>query len=159
MGAEPHGGGVSKSVAILYATASGNAEMLAFAAQERLVADGFAAHVNNVADISAARLRDLEVVLIIASTWGEGEPPPDAAEFCSALEPPAQFRLEHLRYAVLALGSLGYTDFCGCGRRIDENLARAGARRLLPRVECDTKFKAQFEQWIARVPAEIRAQT
>lgn len=61
----------------------------------------------------------------------------------------------HIFYAVFALGSPSYPDFCGCGRRVDEDLARRGARRLLPRVECDVKIKVKFESWPAQVEAAL----
>ena len=138
-------------VTILYATVSGNAEELAAAAAARLRGEGHAVQVANVADFPAARLRETDMVLIIASTWGEGEPPPEAAGFCTALRAHDQLRLGHLRYAVLALGSSTYRDFCGCGRRIDEDLAACGAARLLARVECDTKYRAKFEAWLTDV--------
>ncbi len=138
-------------VTILYATVSGNAEELAAAAAERLREAGHAVQVANVADFPAARLRETDTLLIIASTWGEGEPPPEAAVFCTALRAHDRLRLGHLRYAVLALGSSTYRDFCGCGRRIDEDLAACGATRLLARVECDTKYRARFKAWLENV--------
>ena len=138
-------------VTLLYATVSGNAEQLATVAAERLRAAGHAVQVDNVAAFPAVRLRETDTVLIIASTWGEGEPPPEAAGFCTALRAHDQLRLGHLRYAVLALGSSTYRDFCGCGRRIDEDLAVCGATRLLARVECDTKYRAKFETWLVDV--------
>ncbi len=138
-------------VTLLYATVSGNAEQLATVAAERLRAAGHAVQVDNVAAFPAVRLRETDTVLIIASTWGEGEPPPEAAGFCTALRAHDRLRLGHLRYAVLALGSSTYRDFCGCGRRIDEDLAACGATRLLARVECDTKYRAKFEAWLTDV--------
>jgi len=141
--------------AILYATVSGNAEALAQLAGERLQAAGRTLVVHNVADFPAARLREFGTALLIASTWGEGVPPPDAAEFCAALEQSGTLRLPHLRYAVFALGSSNYKDFCGCGRRLDENLERCGAMRLLPCVVSDTKFKTGFEDWLRRVEARL----
>ena len=136
------------SIAILYATVSGNAEALARATTERLGAAGLSSLVENVADFPAARLREFDTALLIASTWGEGAPPPDAANFCATLQRPEALRLPQLRYAVFALGSSSYVDFCGCGRRIDEALAQCGATRLRPRAEGDTKFKAAFESWL-----------
>lgn len=143
-------------ITLLYATVSGNAEQLATVAAERLRAAGHAVQVANVADFPAARLRETDTVLIIASTWGEGEPPPEAAGFCAALRAHDQLRLGHLRYAVLALGSSTYRDFCGCGRRIDEDLAACGAARLLPRVDCDTKYRAKFEAWLKDVGGALK---
>ena len=145
------------SVAILYATVSGNAETLAWAAAERLRTRGRRSAVENMADFPAARLREFDTALLIASTWGEGAPPPDAADFCAALRRHEALRLPQLRYAVFALGSSSYVDFCGCGRRIDEDLALCGASRLLPRAESDTRFKAAFEKWLEAVMAVLSA--
>ena len=139
---------MSSSVLILYASVSGTAEELAAFTALKLRAAGLAAEVANVADFPAARLAEFDTVLLIASTWGEGEPPPDAADFAAAL--PA-LRLPQLHYAVLALGSRAYPEFCAFGRRLDEDLAKCDAQRLLPRVECDTKLKADFERWLADV--------
>lgn len=145
------------SVALLYATVSGNAEALAQLAAERLRAAGVASVVENVADFPAGRLPEFDTALFIASTWGEGAPPPDAADFCAALRQTETLRLPQLRYAVFALGSSAYADFCGCGRRIDADLANCGAVRLLPCAEADTKFKAAFENWLQRVIALLTA--
>ena len=138
-------------ITVLYASATGNAEELAAATAARLRAGGWPAAMANLADFPAARLAETDTALLIASTWGEGAPPPDAAEFCAELDRAAGPRLPRLRYAVLALGSRSYRDFCGCGRRIDEALARRGAVRLRARVDCDTKYKKDFQRWLADV--------
>ncbi len=145
------GGGMSSPVIILYASVSGTAEELAAFTALKLRSAGLAAEVANVADFSAASLAEFDTALLIASTWGEGEPPPEAEGFAAALAKPAGLRLAQLRYAVLALGSRAYPEFCAFGRRLDENLAKCGAQRLLPRVECDTKLKADFERWLADI--------
>lgn len=142
---------VPTGLLVLYASASGNAEQLALAAAESLRAEGHATTVHNVADFPAGRLREWDVALLVVSTWGEGRPPPEAEEFCAALAAPESLGLTGLRYAVLALGSSMYADFCACGRQVDADLARHGATRLVARVECDTKFKADYERWLAAV--------
>lgn len=139
------------TVAILYATVSGNAEALAQLAGERLEQAGLRSVVENMADFPPARLQEFDHALFIASTWGEGAPPPEAAGFCAAWQQPEAPRLPRLHYAVFALGSANYRNFCGCGRQLDEDLARAGATRLLPCTATDTKFKAAFEKWLGRV--------
>lgn len=154
--ARPLNGPVPAPVLILYATVSGNAEELAHAAAAELRARGRASVVENAADFAASRLREFDMALVIASTWGEGEPPPDAAEFWTALAAP-ELRVAALRYAVLALGSSSYREFCGAGRVLDERLAARGARRLLPRRDCDTKFKADFKEWLQQVEVALDA--
>lgn len=148
---------MTPTVTVLFATVSGNAEQLAAAAGERLRAAGYSVRIANVADFPADRLQDEKIVLLIASTWGEGAAPPDAAEFFAALRAPAAPRLESLHYAVLALGSSMYREFCAGGRELDAALAARGAQRMLPRVDCDTKFKAGFERWMADVQAVLPA--
>lgn len=141
---------VSAPVAILYATVSGNAEELARATEQAWRAQGRACVAANVADFPAARLRECDVAVVIASTWGDGAPPPEAEKFWAAVADPA-LDLAQLQYAVLALGSSAYPDFCAAGRRLDEQLAARGARRLVERVDCDTKFAADFKDWLRRV--------
>ncbi len=139
---------MSSTVLILYASVSGTAEELATLTARKLRAADLAAEVANVADFPAVSLAEFDTVLIIASTWGEGEPPPDAADFVAALP---VLHLPRLHFAVLALGSRAYPQFCAFGRRLDEGLAKCGAQRLLARVDCDTKLKADFERWLAGV--------
>ena len=149
---------MSPAVLILYASVSGNAEMLATHAGQRLRAAGLGVEVANVADFPVVRLAEARTLLVIASTWGEGASPPEAEGFCAALGAGEAGRLPELRYAVLALGSRAYPDFCGCGRRIDEDLEKCGARRLLPRVDCDTKYKTDFARWLAALLPLLTAQ-
>lgn len=143
-------GAMSAPIAVLYATVSGNAEELAHAAAGELTANGRSCVVANLAEFSTARLAEFGATLFIVSTWGEGEAPPEAADFFAAVSESA-LRLEGLRYAVLALGSSSYRDFCAAGRTLDARLAERGARRLLPRRDCDTKFKADFKEWLQQV--------
>ena len=150
-------GGVSSGPLVLYATVSGNAEELARVAAETLRKDGLAPAVRNVADLPLATLAAGDVVLVVASTWGDGAPPPDAAAFEAALAAAPADALAHLRYAVLALGSSSYPGFCAFGRRLDAEFARLGARSLTPRVDCDTRFKDGYERWLAAVRGALRA--
>jgi sulfite reductase alpha subunit-like flavoprotein len=145
------------TVAILYATVSGNAEALAHWAGQRLEQAGIRSEVENMAEFPPVRLQEFDQALFIASTWGEGAPPPDAAGFCAAWQKPDAPRLPQLHYAVFALGSANYRNFCGCGRQLDADLARCGASRLLPCTASDTKFKDAFAQWLGRV--EVALQT
>lgn len=153
-------GGVSKhgrvSIIVLYATVSGNAEALAEFTVRRLGECGLPATAASVAEFPVARLQEFETALVIASTWGEGAPPPEAEVFFAALQARPTGRSSRLRFAVLALGSRAYPEFCGFGRRLDAALEEGGATRLLPRVDCDTKLKADFERWLADVVRVLR---
>lgn len=139
------------AIQVFFATVSGNAEALANETVRVLAAKGRTAVAWNLADRTASELAAVETALFVVSTWGDGEPPPDAARFFAEIAAPEAPPLDRTAYAVLALGSSRYPEFCACGRRLDEDLSRLGARRLLPRTDCDVKLKATFQEWLHRV--------
>jgi sulfite reductase (NADPH) flavoprotein alpha-component len=134
---------------------SGNAETLAGLTASRLSRFGLHVEPMNCADTDTSTLADLDVALLIASTWGDGQPPIDAREFYRAISAPDATALDGLNYAVLALGNKTYTDFCAFGRNLDEALARRGATRLLDRVECDQWLRVPFEAWLDKIADKV----
>ena len=144
---------------ILFATESGNAETLA--AQTRKAAQklGFAAKVSDVADISLADAAKAENLVIIVSTWGEGDPPQRATDFYKGLLAADAPRFEKTRFSVLALGDRAYVNFCQTGHEIDERLAALGARRFAPIVECDVDFAAPATAWIKSTLDTLQKET
>ena len=133
---------------ILFGTESGNAEALAAQARKAATKLGFAPKVVDMADISMAQLAALENVLVVASTWGEGDPPQRAVDFQEALMADGAPRLDKLRYAVLALGDRAYAQFCEVGKRFDNRFAALGAIRVADRLECDLDFETRANAWI-----------
>ncbi|MEO8714686.1 MAG: flavodoxin domain-containing protein, partial [Acetobacteraceae bacterium] len=139
---------------ILYATESGNAEALAGAARKVAQRLGFAAKMLDMADATPELVAASENLLVIASTWGEGDPPQRAEAFAAALMADATPRFDRVRYAVLALGDRAYARFCETGRLFDERLAALGGTRAADRVECDLDYEAPAKAWI---DASLRA--
>ena len=127
---------------ILYATESGNAEGVGADLKKAAGKQGFAAKLLDMAEVSPAEIADQRNLLVVASTWGEGDPPERAAEFYKALMAEDAPRFDGVRFAVLALGDSSYVNFCEVGRRIDLRLEALGGERIAPRVECDLDYEA-----------------
>jgi sulfite reductase (NADPH) flavoprotein alpha-component len=134
---------------ILYASESGNAETLAGAVRKEATRLGFAARVLDMADTTPAEIAQVGYLLVIASTWGEGDPPQRAEAFHAALIADDAPRLNGLRYAVLALGDRAYARFCETGRQFDSRFQALGATRIADLVECDLDYKQPAAAWTA----------
>ncbi|MFO1025689.1 MAG: flavodoxin domain-containing protein [Acetobacteraceae bacterium] len=133
---------------ILFGTESGNSEGLANAARKVASKLGFAPKVQDMADFTPAQAAAVENLLIVAATWGEGDPPQRAQDFYEALLADNAPRFEKTRYAVLALGDRAYAQFCEIGKRIDERLAELGGARITDRIECDVDYESAANGWI-----------
>ena len=73
------------NLTILFATESGNSEALAMGAKRDAARLGFAARLLDAADATPAALVKAGTLLVIASTWGEGEAPQRATRFLREL--------------------------------------------------------------------------
>jgi sulfite reductase (NADPH) flavoprotein alpha-component len=143
---------------ILFGTESGNAEALADAVRKAAAKLGFAARVLDMADATPAQLAGAQNLLVIASTWGEGDPPQRAIDFHAALMADDAPSLDGLRYAVLALGDRAYAKFCETGRRFDERFVALGATRVADRIECDLDYEAPANAWIGATLGTLQAE-
>ena len=142
---------------ILYGTETGNAEDLAERTFKRAKEEGFEASLGNVFDFAPEKLKETECAIIVISTWGEGDPPDEATDFCDALNDDEITGLDNLKYAVLSLGDSGYDDFCGCGRKLDEAIKRNGGTQIIERVDCDVDFEDDFDAWSDKLFAALKA--
>jgi sulfite reductase (NADPH) flavoprotein alpha-component len=140
--------GPKAPLTILYATESGNAEALAATARREAMRLGFAAKALDMADATPAAVARAGNLIVIASTWGEGDPPQRAEAFMHALMADDAPRFGDVRYAVLALGDRAYARFCETGRRIDARLAALGGDRVAPAIECDLDYANPAADWI-----------
>ncbi|MFP5023310.1 sulfite reductase subunit alpha [Pseudonocardia phyllosphaerae] len=139
-------------VHVLYGSETGNAEMVAFDLAEMLTKAGApAGEPVELDQVDADALAGMERVVIVCSTYGDGEMPDNAEPFKDLLEGSAAPSLESTTFAVCALGDESYEDFCAAGRFIDTRLAELGATRALDRVDCDIQWEEQAEPWQAAV--------
>jgi sulfite reductase (NADPH) flavoprotein alpha-component len=95
---------------------------------------------------------------VVCSTFGEGEFPDNALLFWEALNADDADRLEHLSFAVLALGDTSYDLFCNAGKVLDERLAALGATRLVERVDIDGCYEQPAAAWTTDVVKLLAAE-
>ena len=138
----------ARPLTILYATESGNSERLASDMAKSARKLGFKPRLVDLADLELASLAKTRHLVVIASTWGEGEPPGRAVHGYAALMSEAVPRLDGVEFGVLALGDSAYSEFCAIGKAIDARLAALGARRAVERVDCDVDFAEPAARWI-----------
>jgi len=100
-------------------------------------------------------LTQASFVLMVVSTYGEGEPPDDAAPVWEAVVPGNGLDLGSVKYFVLALGDTTYDQFCKCGRNFDAALERHGAMPIYPRVDCDAGYDDPAKRWFDGVLASL----
>ena len=140
----------AEPVTIIYATESGNSEKLAADYAKAARKTGVRPNLRDMADLDVARLASARRLVVIAATWGEGEPPARATRAYNELMGEGAPRLDGIEFGVLALGDSAYAEFCATGRKIDHRLAALGGKRVIEQVDCDLDFAAPAAKWIER---------
>lgn len=138
-------------VAVISASQTGNARKVAAELQQRLAAAGVNAVHAAAADYKPKNIAGEQLVLLVTSTQGEGEPPEEALSLYKLLSGKKAPKLSGLKFAVLGLGDSSYPMFCGAGKSFDELLAKLGGERLLERQDCDLEYQAEAAAWLDKI--------
>jgi sulfite reductase (NADPH) flavoprotein alpha-component len=153
----PRGEPAGTGPLVVWASQTGNAEE--FAAR---VADGLGegSRLLNMDDCDLADMAAASDVVVVTSTFGDGGPPDNGADFWNRIGSPEAPNLDGVRYAVLGIGDRAYDNFCGHAKSLDARLADLGAAKLLDRAECEAYEDEPMADWAERVTALVRgAQT
>ena len=137
---------LDNSIAIFFGSQTGNAEDLAMSTKKIADQSGLNAEVIDMDGFDAQNLANHKRILIITSTWGEGEMPDNAIDLWEkvcAENPP----MTGVHYSVCAIGDTSYDEFCQAGIDWDNKLSELGAERTNQIQLCDVEFEPEWKQW------------
>jgi len=149
-------GSAGRTVTVLYGTETGNSAALARQLEGQLKAAGVTATVADMAKYKPRGLKDEQDVLVVVSTYGEGDPPQPAVGFFEFVEGSRAPKMDGVRFAVLALGDSTYEFYCEAGKRIDKRFEELGATRLFDRVDCDIDYDEPAAGWAEQLVAKLK---
>ena len=136
-----------RSLAILFGSQSGNSEDLAAKFAKQAADYGLEGTVHDMDGFDFGSLSGMKRVLIVCSTWGEGEMPDNAEELWQTSTKAPAGTLSGVHFSVCALGDTSYEFFCESGKEWDEQFEKLGATRLVERVDCDVDYDAPAAAW------------
>lgn len=142
---------------LAYGSESGNAQRLATTLAEQLGAHGFSpTQFGELNAISLNQLDPTDTLLIITSSFGDGEPTGNASNFYEQL---LNAQSANPQFAVFGLGDVSYPKFCGFSKEVDELLREKGAIPIAQRVDADTNFQPFFDQWASAIILHFQGNT
>ncbi|MFM5048623.1 assimilatory sulfite reductase (NADPH) flavoprotein subunit [Aeromonas veronii] len=137
----------SGSLTILYGSQTGNAKGVATAIKAQAEARGLPVTLSSMADYKPKQLKKESHLLVVVSTYGEGEPPESAIDLFEQLKKGKIGKLDGLKFAVLGLGDSSYEFFCQTGKDFDDFLAKAGAERIYELASLDVDYQDAAKSW------------
>ncbi len=154
------------SITLISASQTGNARRVAEQLRDDLIAAKLNVNLVNAGDYKFKQIGQEKLLLIVASTQGEGEQAEEAVALHKFLQSKKAPQMKDTAFAVFALGDTSYEFFCQAGKDFDTRLGELGAERLLDRVDADVEYKDVAQAWRKRivdvlkqrVPADVSAQ-
>ncbi|MDD4864065.1 MAG: assimilatory sulfite reductase (NADPH) flavoprotein subunit [Alishewanella agri] len=135
------------TLTVLYGSQTGNAKHVAEDLGKAASGKGFTVKVQDLAEYKAANLKNERFLVIVTSTYGEGEPPENAISFYNFLFSKKAPQLPELRYAVLGLGDTSYEFFCKTAQDFDQRLAELGGKAIIARADLDVDYSIAAANW------------
>ena len=136
-----------RSINILFGSQTGNAAGLAEKTAKLATNYGLEPNIVDMDGFDPAKLASMKRVMIITSTWGEGEMPDNADAMWNAINAngPA---LGGVHYSVCAIGDTSYDEYCKAGHDWNNKLAALGGSEAFPIQECDVDFEPPWKVWV-----------
>ena len=136
---------------VLYGTETGNSELLSMQICREAKKLGIKAKYFAMDEIDSENMMSYSRLIIVCSTWGDGELPDNAQDLFEYTDGLEDNDLISMQYSILALGDTAFDLFCEAGKEWDRVLEEKGATRIAERVDCDVDYEDDAEEWIATV--------
>ncbi|HHH0384842.1 TPA: NADPH-dependent assimilatory sulfite reductase flavoprotein subunit [Yersinia enterocolitica] len=144
------------TITLISASQTGNARRLAEQLRDDLLAAKLNVNLVNAGDYKFKQIAQERLLVIVASTQGEGEPAEEAVALHKFLFSKKAPKLPETAFAVFGLGDTSYEHFCQAGKDFDNKLAELGAQRLLERVDADVEYQESAQQWRQQIVAALQ---
>ena len=144
-------------IIIAFGTETGNAEMLAEDAANAASDFNLEGRVCDMEDLSVDDLSSASRVMIVCSTWGEGDQPDNAQDLYDDVCDSADDSMNGVSFAVLALGDTAFDLFCESGKEWDRIFEEKGGTRIHERIDCDTDYEDFADEWINEALAKFQS--
>lgn len=144
-------------ITLISASQTGNARRVAEALRDDLIAAKLNVTLINAGDYKFKQIANEKLLIVVASTQGEGEPAEEAVALHKFLFAKKAPKLDNTAFAVFGLGDTSYEFFCQSGKDFDAKLAELGGERLLDRVDADVEYQAAATQWRERLVDVLKA--
>ncbi|MEC7708374.1 MAG: flavodoxin domain-containing protein [Candidatus Thermoplasmatota archaeon] len=137
-----------RKLLVIFGTETGNAEELAEDTGSMAAKFDLEPSIMDMEDITPDDISDAKRLIVICSTWGEGEQPVNAQDLYDAVSDSEDGFMEGVNFAVLALGDTAFEFFCESGKEWDSIIEEKGGTRMNERIDCDTDYDDYAEEWI-----------
>ncbi|NIH21625.1 NADPH-dependent assimilatory sulfite reductase flavoprotein subunit [Providencia heimbachae] len=145
-----------ETVTIISASQTGNARRLSEQLRERLISEKINVNLINAGDYKFKQINQEKILVIVASTQGEGEPAEEAVALYKYLYSKKAPNLSETNYAIFALGDSSYEKFCQAGKDFDTQLAKLGAISLFERIDADVEYQAVADEWVENLTQKLK---
>ncbi|MDY2946984.1 MAG: sulfite reductase flavoprotein subunit alpha [Mannheimia varigena] len=133
---------------IAYGSESGNAEKLAQQLAQQPFLNHYSTNLSTLNETDLSTFNPNSLLLVLTSSFGDGEPPENADEFAEKLE---NLTACNVKYAIFGLGDITYDKFCGYSKQLDCLLQAKQAQAIIERVDADLNYQEIFKQWLPLV--------
>ncbi|XP_011312374.1 NADPH-dependent diflavin oxidoreductase 1 [Fopius arisanus] len=145
------------NVTVLYGSETGTAQDTAEEIWINAKRNGLVCSVMAMDDYNIERLSSERVIIFVASTTGQGDPPSNMRKFWRFLlrKSHPQSLLQNVKYAVLGLGDSSYEKYNFAAKKLNKRLVQLGAQEMIKIALADDQhdlgIDAVIEPWIKKI--------